>query len=183
MARGLLIGLPAGLALLALLPGSGLAQDAAPPPAAQSIPAACTAFDWPLLREMAWFDAPGLARVQSGDTVPGAMPGAVLALKPVDAIAFPVPPSRKPSPGSFGGVLTVPAPTAPGLYQITLSDEAWIDVSQDGQTTRKPTAHTGKRDCPGLRKSLRYQLGTQPVTIEISNARAESIKIAIAPAE
>lgn len=183
MARGLLFG----CALLALLPACAGAQEAAPVPAAPvpaaPVPAACTAFDWPLMREMAWFEAPSLARLSSGDALPGAMPGAVLALKPSEEVAFPVPPSRKPAAGSFGGVLTVPAPTRPGLYQITLSDEAWLDVSQDGRSTLRPTAHTGKRDCPGLRKSLRFQLGTQPVTIEISNAKADGIKIAVAPAE
>lgn len=167
-----------GLALLpALAPAAAGAQERA------AVPPACTEFAWPLLREMAWFEAQGLAKVSSGDTVPGEMPGAVLALKPETEVAFPVAPSRKPAPGSYGGILHVPAPTMPGLYQITLSDEAWIDVSQDGQTTRKPTAHTGKRDCPALRKSLRYQLSTQPVLIEISGAKADSIRIAVAPAE
>lgn len=175
MARGLILG----LALAVLAPVAGSAQE----PAAKPVPAACTAFDWPLMREMAWLEAPGLPKLSSGDELPSGMPGAALALKPSEEAAFPVAPSRKPAAGSFGGVLRLPAPTAPGLYQITLSDEAWLDVSQDGRSTLRPTAHTGKRDCPGLRKSLRFQLGTQPVTIAVSNAKADSIRIAVAPAE
>ncbi|MGU3540717.1 hypothetical protein [Methylobacterium sp. A54F] len=161
------------------LAGAGPAAAEEPAP----VPAACSRFDWLLVREEAWFSAPGLARVASGEQVAREMPGAVLALKPTAEVAFPVPPSREPGPGTFGGVLRFPAPIAPGLYQVTLSDDAWIDVSQDGATTRPPVAHTMQRDCPTVRKSLRYQFGTNPVTIEISGAKAESIKIAIAPAE
>ncbi|PIU04129.1 MAG: hypothetical protein COT28_19085 [Methylobacterium sp. CG08_land_8_20_14_0_20_71_15] len=156
----------------------------APPASAdRAVPAACTAFAWPLLRELAWFEAPGLPRKASGDTLPAEMPAAVLALKPTGEVAYPVPPSRPPAADSYGGILMLEAPPSAGIYQVTLSDEAWLDVSQDGRSGLSPVSHTGKRDCPGLRKSLRFQLGSGRVVIAISGAKSDSIRVAVAPAE
>ena len=145
-------------------------------------PAACTQFDWSLLREQAWFSAAGLPRVESGGTL-AAMPAATLGLRPRDAITLPFAPSREPKPGSFSGVLHLDAPLAPGPYQVTLSDRAWIDVSQDEKTTRPATAHTMRPGCPMLAKSVRFQLGTAPITIVVSNAASDAIRIAVAPVE
>ncbi|MER2265666.1 hypothetical protein [Methylobacterium oxalidis] len=170
-----------GLSLLAALSvtvSAARAQGEAAP-----IPPACTAFDWSLMRELAWFSAPGLGEVASGATVAADMPGAVLKLRPDAEVEFPVPPSKEPAPGTYGGILRFPALTTPGLYQVTLSEDAWIDVSQDGKTARPPTAFTVKRDCPTIRKSVRYQFGTTPILIEVSGAKRDAIKIAIAPAE
>ncbi|MEA1831470.1 hypothetical protein U8607_05175 [Methylobacterium durans] len=167
-----------GLALLAVA-GDARAQEAG----SAGIPPACTAFDWSLMRELAWFSASSLAELASGATVAPDMPGAVLKLRPDAEVAFPVPPSRAPAPGTYGGILRFPALTMPGLYQVTLSEEAWIDVSQDGQSTRPPTAFTVRPDCPTIRKSVRYQFGTTPILIEVSGAKRDTIRIAIAPAE
>lgn len=146
-------------------------------------PAACTGFAWPLLREQAWFSAPGLPRLESGATLSAAMPGALLVLRPVAEADLPLPPSRAPNPGTYAGVLRLEPPMVPGTYQVTLSDRAWIDVSQDGKTMRPSGAHTAQQGCPDLAKSVRFQLGTAPVTVIVSGAKAESIKIAVAPAE
>ena len=183
--RRFILGLALGLAGAGAPAEPAREAQAAPPTGAPAapVPAACTDFAWPLMREETWFAAPGLARVASGDTLRPEMPGAVLTLKPEAEVAFPVAPSRVPPPGSYGGVLRFPAPIRPGIHQVTLSDEAWIDVSQDGQTTRPPVDHTVNRDCPTLRKSLRYQFGTAPVIIEISGAKRDTIKIAVAPVE
>ncbi len=146
-------------------------------------PAACTGFAWPLLREQAWFSASSLPRLESGATLSATMPGALLALKPTDAADLPFPPSRSPAPGTYAGVLRLEAPMMPGAYQVTLSDRAWIDVSQDGKTTRPSGAHTQQPGCPDIAKSVRFQLGTAPVTVVVSGAKAEALKIAVAPAE
>ena len=167
----------AGLALVLL--GSGALAEG-PAPAGM---AGCEGFDWSLSREQAWFAAPGLPELASGAALPAGSPAAVLRLKPHADAKLPVPPTRTPKPDSFAGVLTVDAPATPGRYQITLSDEGWIDVNQEGEGPRKPAAHTGKRTCPGLRKSLRYELAAKPFSITISNATADAIRIAVAPAE
>ncbi|MCJ2035636.1 hypothetical protein [Methylobacterium sp. J-068] len=176
----------AAIAVLAIAATAARAQNAGTPtsgtlPAAD--PAACTQFDWSLLREQAWFSAAGLPRVESGGTLASAMPAALLGLKPQAQVAPPVAPSREPKPGTYGGVLHVEAPLSPGAYQVTLSNPAWIDVSQDGRTTRPVSARTARTGCPMLAKSVRVQLGTAPITIVVSNAASDAIRIAVAPAE
>jgi hypothetical protein len=176
----------AAAAFLVLAATAAQAQGEAPhdhggTPAAD--PAACTQFDWSLLREQAWFSASGLPRVESGGTLTAAMPAALLALKPQSEVAPPFAPTREPKPGSYGGVLHLDAPLAPGAYQVTLSDRAWIDLSQDGKTTRPATAHTMRPGCPMLAKSVRFQLGTAPITLVVSGAVSETIRIGIAPVE
>lgn len=175
----------AAVVLLLLASGAGAQEPARSAEAVpdEADPAACTGFDWPLLREQAWFGAPNLPRMESGGTLPAGMPGALLSLKPQADLAPPFPPTREPKPGTYGGVLTVPAPVMPGLYQVTLSAKAWIDVSQDGATPRPPLAHTAQPGCRGLAKSVRFQLGTAPLVVVISGARADTIRIAVAPAE
>ncbi|MFD1299976.1 hypothetical protein [Methylobacterium marchantiae] len=167
---------------LALASGANIDPDRAWAQQAAD-PAACTSFDWPVLREQAWFEAPSLPRLDSGATLSADMPGAVLALKPMAEADLPFTPSREPKPGTFGGTLQIPPVVTPGLYQVTLSDSAWIDVSQDGTTTRKPVASTMRPGCPGVSKSVRFQFGTTPILIAVSGAKSDSIRIAVAPAE
>jgi len=179
-----LAALALSASLLALSATGAQAQPAREPGASPAAdPAACTQFDWSLLREQAWFSAAGLPRVESGGTLAAAMPAAILALKPQDAVAPPFAPSREPKPGSYGGVLHLEAPLAPGAYQVTLSDRAWIDVSQDDKTPRPPTASTMRPGCPMLAKSVRFQLGTAPITLLISGAPVDTIRIAVAPVD
>lgn len=173
------------IALLVLAATAARAEGEPPggtaaPPAAD--PVACTQFDWSLLREQAWFSAAGLPRVESGGTLAEAMPAALLALSGQDS-APPFAPSREPKPGTHAGVLHLAAPLSPGAYQVTVSEPAWIDVSQDGRTTRPPMASTMRPGCPLLSKSVRFQLGTAPITILVSNVAADTIRIAVAPVE
>lgn len=159
------------------------ARSAEPSSGVSTDPAACTGFDWSLLREQAWFSAPGLPQVASGGALRDGMPGALLGLRPQAEVAAPFPPTREAKPGTFGGVMTVSAPVTPGLYQVTVSDGAWIDVSQDGRTPRPPMAHTMRPGCRVVAKSVRFQLGAAPITIVVSGAKADTIRIAVAPAE
>lgn len=164
--------------LLVLLAGNGVARAQNPP-----APDPCASFDWSVRREQAWFSADGLPRLASGATLPPEMPGATLELSADAQARLPLKPSREPKPDTRGGLLKVSAPLMPGLYQITLSEKAWIDVSQDGTTTRPPVATTGRQGCAGVAKSLRFQLGTEPVVIMVSGATTDAIAIAVAPAE
>lgn len=143
--------------------------------------AACASFDWSLRREQAWFAAPGLPKLSSGGTLSSDMPGATLALRPQGEADFPFPPSREPKPGTYAGILNVPAVVTPGLYQVTLSEGAWIDVSQDGLTTRNPVSHTVRPGCATLGKSVRFQFGATPIMILVSGAKSDTIKISVAP--
>ena len=69
-----------------------------------------------------------------------------------------------------------------GLYQITLSDEAWIDVVENGARV-KSSDFSGQKACPGVRKSVRFDLAAGPATLQISNSESPKINLAIAPAD
>jgi hypothetical protein len=131
-------------------------------------------------RELALFGAPGLRTVPSGGALGNDERAAALELQPHAAVAYVLPPGRSPkSADSYGAVISANLPRD-GSYQVTLSAEGWIDVIQNGKAA---AAHTGKRDCLGVRKSLRFGLQPGPVTIQISGATAPSIKLAVLPAD
>lgn len=138
----------------------------------------CDHFKWSLARERAWFAASPPSLPAMGGQADVSKGYAVTLAKDVK---LPAAPERAPKPGSFAAILTAPT-LEPGLYQITLSAEAWIDVAQNGKLV-KSSGFSGQRDCPGLRKSVRFPLAAGPVTIEISNVEADKIMFAIAPAK
>ncbi len=143
---------------------------------------ACASFAWSVARERAAFGTPGLPALASGSALSGGVSAAQLALKPTAEVALPVPSEKEAKPETFAGFVTATVPAA-GLYQVTLSDEAWIDVSQDGRSTLKPSAHSGKKGCPEVRKSVRFVLDAGAVTIEISRASSPQIKLDLLNAE
>jgi hypothetical protein len=171
--RGIL--LRTGLLLAMLVTGNELAQ-------AQET-AACDQFAWSLSQERAWFGASALPVLQSGSTSSIFPAGAfVLTLLPAEDASFALPPGGKAKGASgFGGSISFTA-IAAGLYQITLSEEGWIDVIQDGRALPSQ-AHTGKRDCPGVRKSVRFQINAAPTTIQLSRVASSTMKVVIRRAD
>jgi hypothetical protein len=137
----------------------------------------CDHFKWSVARERAWFAASPAALPATGGQAVASAGYAVTLAKDVK---LPVAPERAPKPDTFAAVL-IALKLAPGLYQITLSAEAWVDVAENGKRV-KSSAFSGQRDCPGVRKSVRFPLGAGPATIEISNAGADKILFALAPA-
>jgi len=139
----------------------------------------CDKFKWSVARERAAF-AGQLKRAASGATVAVGQ-GYAIALGPGEAVAFAAPPERAPKAGSFGAALGLAEVDKPGLYQITLSDEAWLDVVQAGAEV-KSSAFSGQKDCPGVRKSVRFDLAAGPATLQISNAAGAALNVALEPA-
>ena len=142
----------------------------------------CAKFKWSVSRERSAFATPGLQPIESGKPLPGIMDPAVVKLKPVAEVAFVAPPGHKPREGTFGAVFMTPPLAVGGTYQITLSDDAWIDVLQDGHTVRS-SAFSGSKDCPNVRKSVRFPLKPGDATVQISGSSADSIKMDLLPAE
>ena len=156
-------------ALLTILTGLATAGSAA----AQTADP-CASFKWPVTLEKQAF---------TGAQYPGLMAGATVALDPQDRVAYPVPPTHKPKNSPAYGAVVAGAPLAEGgTYQITLSDEAWIDVVQNGKIIRS-SAFSGAEGCPGIRKSVRFNLDHGPLTIELSDAKAERVNIDMLPAQ
>lgn len=144
----------------------------------------CHKFAWPLLKERAAFAAIDKKTVAAGDTLTTAPAEAfVLALRPGEQASFTLPPERKPKAASwFGGSVHFGPAGKAGLYQIALSDEAWVDVVQDGRYARS-VGHSGRGDCPGLRKAVRFELSAAPFVVQVSGAEVDRIAMIVEPVE
>ena len=145
-------------------------------------PSGCDKFKWPIERERAALTAPDRAKLASGSEQ-AALPSSAITLAlvaPQDA-KLPSPPERAPKDGTFAGFTGIKAPKA-GLYTISLSSGAWVDVVQDGHFL-KPVAFSGATDCDGIRKTMKYELSDKPFVLQVSGARDNSLSIAILPAQ
>jgi hypothetical protein len=146
-------------------------------------PSGCDKFKWNIDHERAALTASDRAKLSSGNELT-AVPstGMILSLvKPADA-KLPTPPERAPKDGTFAGFASIKAAPKAGIYTISLSSGAWIDVAQDGHFL-KPKAFSGATDCDGIRKTMKYELSASPFVLQISGARDDSISIAILPSE
>jgi hypothetical protein len=137
----------------------------------------CEHFKWSVADERTWFASAAPLPAETGE----AKLGAGYAVNLSKDVKLPVAPERAPAAGSYAAVLNVPKLDA-GLYQVTVSAEAWIDVAQNGALV-KSSAFSGQHDCDGVRKSVRFPLAAGPATLEISNAHADHIMVAISPSK
>lgn len=166
---------------VALAAHAGLFGMLAPITAQELAP--CDQFTWSIKREQALFGATDLQHVASGVTLES-LPdrGIALELQPHPSVPYVLPPGRQPKiADSSGGFVVVSNVPKAGQYQITASAEAWIEVIQNGKALAS-TTHTGRRDCPDVRKSVRFDLQSGAVTIQVSGVDSKLIKLAILPA-
>jgi hypothetical protein len=159
-----------------------LIGTAAPVWAAEE-PSGCDKFKWPIDHERAVLSAPDRIKLNPGSDV-AAIPatGITLALvAPADA-KLPTPPERAPKDGTMAGFANFKGAPKAGLYTISLSAGAWVDVVQDGHFL-KPKAFSGATDCDGIRKTMKYELAAQPFVLQVSGSKENAISIAILPSE
>ncbi|SMX55549.1 conserved hypothetical protein; putative exported protein [Bradyrhizobium sp. ORS 285] len=166
---------PAATALLLTLAANSTAYAAEP--------SGCDKFKWDIARERAALTASDRQKLDSGSDL-AALPasGVLLTLRPLAEAKLPTPPERAPKDGSFAGVTRLTAAPKAGVYTVSLSAAAWIDLVQDGRIL-KPIAFSGATDCDGIRKTVKYELAAQPFTLQISGAPEATIAVAILPAE
>jgi len=165
--------------LFSTCPNLALAQQAA----ADTSRAACDRFTWPVKNERAWFADKRLARRPSGARLKRIDRAVELSLERSDEVKFFLPPGVKPKPHSFSGEVTFFGVPRPGIYQVTLSAEASIDVFENG-IRLNAIGYTSASNCPGVFESLRYNLAPGDlVLVQITNATTNSIKVAFEEAE
>jgi hypothetical protein len=169
--------------LFALTAAAVLALNA---PAFADDTGGCKSFSWPITTELKWIKASDVQTVASGAKLPPPPEKAMaLSLEPMSAVTFPVAPTarRKPEGDAYGGVVNFDSPSsAPGSYQVSMDVAGWVDVVQEGKAL-KPTAHSGKTDCDGVRKSVRFSLDPGPFTLEFSNIKKDAIKFTVRQAD
>lgn len=163
---------PIAGALFLIVAGFAASAQAASP---------CDQFGWPITRERALFTANHLPTIGSGETIKiASTPAARVKLKKFDDVQFTRAPERRPkNPEAFAGAVEVDG-IEPGVYQLTLSEEGWIDVIQNDVFV-KSTAHSGKRGCAGVRKSVQFELGGGPLIVQFSGIGADTVDFAILP--
>jgi tungstate transport system substrate-binding protein len=143
--------------------------------------ASCQQFAWSVKQEMALFDGADLQTVGTGATVSAQQPGFLLKLEPQEKVSFVEPPERGARfDGAKAGVVSFSVPQS-GHYQITLSADAWIDLIQDGHALRS-LGSSGRRNCPNVRKSVRFELHSGTAVLQLSSVAENAIKVAIVPA-
>ena len=146
-------------------------------------PSGCDKFKWSIDHERAALTAPDRAKLASGSEVT-AVPstGMILSLRAPSEAKLPSPPERAPKEGTFAGFTSFKAAPKAGIYTISLSAGAWVDVVQDGHFL-KPKGFSGATDCEGIRKTMKYELAATPFVLQVSGAKEDSISIAILPSE
>jgi hypothetical protein len=140
----------------------------------------CSKLAWPLDKERALLN--GATRtIGSGSALERFQGEAItLGLKPAPAAGLPTAPGKPADPAKFSGYLNLPSELA-GDFVVSLSSEGWIDLVQGGASLMS-TAHTGDENCPGLRKAVRFTFSGALLVLQIENAPADHIVLAITPA-
>lgn len=156
---------------------------AAAPALAAEEPSGCDKFKWPIERERAALTAPDRTKLASGNEL-AALPagGMTLTLVSPAEAKLPMPPERAPKEGTFAGFASFKAAPRAGIYTVSLSAGAWVDVVQDGHFL-KPVAFSGATDCEGIRKTMKYEFAAHPFTLQISSTKEAQISIAILPSQ
>jgi hypothetical protein len=149
-------------------------------PAWAAEPSGCDKFKWPIARERAALTLPGRPTLASGAEITA--PAITLGLLAPAAAMLPTPPERAPKDGTFAGFAALKTAPKPGIYTISLSSAAWIDVVQDGKIL-KPMGFSGATDCDGIRKTMKYELAASPFVIQISGAADNAISVAVLPSD
>ena len=154
-----------GVLLAALLAGGPARAD-------------CDHFKWSLAQEKAWFAA-APEPVDSGGDVAAAPHAYEVTLKAGEAASFALPPKTPVPANEFAGAVKLAAVTKPGLYQVTVSREAWVDAVQNQKRVRSANV-SRQRDCPAFAKSVRFELEAGPAVLQFSGVSAASLVFSVA---
>ena len=143
-------------------------------------PVGCDKFKWPVDRETTALRSAELKTVASGGDLAGLPFAAKITLRAPKDAALPMAPERAPKDGTFAGFLSSKG-IAAGIYSVSLSEGAWLDVVQNGQFL-KAKSFSGVQGCDGIRKVVKFELGGAPFTLQLSGVTSDQIVVAMMPA-
>ncbi len=160
------------LAAVALVAAPGLAQ-------AQE-GTGCNGFKWPIEADRTALVRADKASLPNGGALAYNV-GTTLQLEPLSAAGLPKAPERAPKfPSDFAGHFGLAAPTKPGVYRLTMSSGAWVDVL-DGGSFLHPIGFSGAKDCDGARKSVKFDLPSRPLALQFSGVPRDQISVIVSP--
>lgn len=140
----------------------------------------CGAFRWSIEGDRAALvsaDRPSLPN--GGALAYGA--ATTLELQPLAAAGLPKAPERASKfPSTFAGHFVLAAPAKPGVYRLTMSAGAWVDVL-DGGAYLHPVAFSGAKECDGARKSVKFDLPARPLALQFSGVPRDQISVIVSP--
>lgn len=157
------------LVILLLGPSTAFAEE----------PVGCDKFKWPVDLERAALSTADQQKVVSGADVT-TVAAEKVSLKPFAEAGLPMPPERAPKDGTFSGFVRVPNVDA-GLYTVSLSEPGWVDVVQNGSYL-KPKGFSGVSGCEGIHKTMKFDLASGPVTVQLSGVAKDTVNLVILPA-
>ncbi len=138
----------------------------------------CDAFAWPVVEERNWFADQNLRRRPTGARLSRIDRAVELTLEPTQSVHFFLPPEKAPRQDSYSGDVAFFGVPHTGLYQVTISRDAAIDVFENGVRIT-PVASSEAKDCRGVRKTERFALAPGDlVLVQVSGALEPSIKVA-----
>ena len=149
-------------------------------PAFAADPVGNPTFHYTLAPKLTALTATSLPKLAAGAEAPPPPTAVTVALQPIAGATLPKPPERLQKPNTYAGFLRASAGSA-GLYTVTISDYAWIDVVQN-DAYLKPKGFSGVTGCDGARKSVRFDLAAGLVTIQFSGVAKDAISVAFMPA-
>ncbi|MBS0240025.1 MAG: hypothetical protein JSR89_16540 [Proteobacteria bacterium] len=142
----------------------------------------CTGFQWSVDTELGWAAAPEAQAVQTEGKIVSIPNKAIdVALQPAPTVKLPAASDIKKQAipkDSFSGWFSIGGIAKAGLYQITISNHAWIDVVQNNELVQS-TAFSGDKNCKTLRKSVQYELSEGPAIVQISGSPDKTMRLTI----
>ena len=138
----------------------------------------CDEIAWPVSRDLDAFASKDLSKRPSGARLRQIDRAVELSLKSSDQIELFMRPAVALDGRRYSGAVTFFGVPRPGLYQVTLSEPAEVEVFENGMRL-KPLESARAQNCPGVAQSARYQLAPGDlVLVEIINAPQSTIKVA-----
>ena len=142
-------------------------------------PVGCDKFKWPLEQERAMLSKSNVKKIASGGKLEKMTSAVEVTLVPFADAKLPVAPERAPKDAnSFAGFVRVARLRPAGRYKISLSGPAWIDVVRDKQFL-KSIEFSGAQGCEGIRKSVKFDLPTAPILVQVSAVPTNTIRVVI----
>jgi len=146
----------------------------------------CVDFKWDVTQERALFagTATPLPAGMDLKSAPRVLLNHFYALQLMsqDHVTFAATPGKKtPSGGSNAGIVTFKVP-ASGSYRVAIDMPFWIDVVSNGALVAAKDFQ-GQHGCSAPHKIVEFELvGTLPFVLQLSNAAADSVRLAITAA-